>query len=51
MVVATDKSRNEHLTFVSLPELTRVFRTLSNDKVAVAVVRRDRHGRMHVTAK
>lgn len=50
LLVATDKSSSNHLTFVSLAELIRVFRVLANDEITQLVGRRDTRGRMHYTA-
>ena len=50
VLVATDKSSTEHLTLVSIAELVRVFKVFANDEVTEVVIRRDRRGRVHVTA-
>ncbi len=50
VLVATDKSSTEHLTLVSVAELVRVFKVFANDEVTEVVIRRDRRGRVHVTA-
>lgn len=50
VLVATDKSSTEHLTLVSVAELVRVFKVFANDEVTEVVSRRDRRGRVHVTA-
>ena len=50
LLVATDKSSTEHLTLVSVAELVRIFQVFANDEVTELVSRRDRRGRMHVTA-
>ncbi len=50
LLVATDKSSTEHLTLVNVAELVRFFEVFANDEVTQVVSRRDRHGRMHVTA-
>lgn len=50
VLVATDKSSIEHLTLVSVVELVRIFWVFANDEVTRLVSRRDRVGRVHVTA-
>ena len=50
LLVATDKSSSEHLTLVNVAELVRIFRVFANDEVTEVVSRRDRRGRMHITA-
>ena len=50
LLVASDKSSAKHLTFVKVTELVRIFRIFANDEVTRLVGRRDRHGRMHMTA-
>lgn len=50
LLVATDKSSTEHLTLVNIAELVRIFRVFANDEVRQVVSRRDRRGRMHVSA-
>lgn len=50
LLVATDKSSTEHLTHVSVVELVRLFQVFAKDEVTELVSRRDRRGRMHVTA-
>ncbi|MBB1032850.1 hypothetical protein G6031_00365 [Dietzia sp. CQ4] len=49
LLVASDKSSMNHLTFVSLDELIRVFLTLANDEVTKLDSHRDRLGRMHIS--
>lgn len=51
LLVASDKSRSQHLTFVGLTELVRAFRVLVNDEVTVVESRTDRRGRTHMTAR
>lgn len=50
LLVASDKSSAKHLTLVKVTELVRIFRIFANDEVTRLVGRRDRHGRMHMTA-
>lgn len=50
LLVATDKSSKQHLTLVGVAELVRIFQVFANDEVTEVVSRRDRRGRMHVTA-
>lgn len=51
VLVASDKSGSQHLTFVSLAELVRVFRVFANDVVTTVVGRRDQRGGTRITAR
>ena len=50
LLVASDNTSSRYLTLVSLAELVRVFQVLANDEVTLLVSRRDRQGRLHLTA-
>jgi len=49
-LVSSDRSRSEHLTFVELLEIVRVFRDLANDDVTSLVIKQDHRGRRHFRA-
>lgn len=49
-LLTTDKSRGQHLSFVSVDELIRVSRVFANDNAVGVQFHRDKRGRMHATA-